>query len=208
MKVKCKKLLMLLVTAVMFFMAFVPFHGFSIAKAEELSANPIAEEIYSRDEKTYCTATLDDDFADDCVLVVLKQNVSNYRGIAQEELEAMFSMYEFAYVKDIFSFPDASEELAEHLETVGFNQIVELGLVEPSKQNVLNMIKALEALDFVKSAEPNYFIHLTPVEPSISQQAAAIATFVTAGGIVAFIVCALVMKFRSTKKRDEEGGAL
>lgn len=156
MKVKCKKLVMLLVTAVMFFMAFVPFHGFSIAKAEESSANPIADEIQSRDEKTYCTATLDDDFADDCVLVVLKQNVSNFLGLAQSKLQKLFHLLDFSYFNDLFSFPNPSADLVEHFNTVGYNQIIQIGLRNKSKKNVLNTVKLLEKLDFVKSAEPNY----------------------------------------------------
>ena len=49
-----------------------------------------------------------------------------------------------------------------------FRQIIKIKLKHPGKENVLTTIKELEKIDYIESAEPNYFIPI-PTEPTLSE---------------------------------------
>ena len=139
-----------------------------------------AEDLQNKSQgKVYCNATIDDDFADDTVLVVLANNVSTQKSNARISFSAEVSTEDFSEVgcvevENLTSYSSAivDEEVArlsnpistlsaetetEHKVNVNnFKKIISLKLSTPGKQNVLDAIKKLEKRKDVLSAEPNY----------------------------------------------------
>ncbi len=111
-----------------------------------------AENNVPKDVKVYCDATLEDEFAEDSVIVVLNKNSSD---INRKLDTTDFSEIECADVKEL-SAVKGDPSSKEYLNTEDFQQILQIKLKEPSKKNVLETIKKLETLDEVESAEPNY----------------------------------------------------
>ena len=132
-----------------------------------------------QDGKVYCTATIDDDFADDKVLVVLADQPATQNAGTHTTLSATMSVSTFAEVGCTevtnltpYSSAIVDEHLAElsnpvstlSLETKSehkvnvdnFKKIISLKLANPGKQNVLDAIKKLEKRSDVLMAEPNY----------------------------------------------------
>lgn len=105
-----------------------------------------------KNEKVVCTATLKDDFADDCVIVVIN---SNYSGINKRFALSDFNEDIFAEIIDLSAVDgDISEK--EYLNTESFMQILKLKLKKTGREEVLTAIKEAEKFDWVKSVEPNY----------------------------------------------------
>ena len=106
----------------------------------------------------YCHATIDQNFADNAVLVVIKPL---YGGINKEFSKSQFSTenlngdVSFKEIKDL-TYLDKPIEEYQYLKIGMHKQIFKLTLEKPGKQNVLDTIKELEKLDFIESAEPNY----------------------------------------------------
>lgn len=133
------------------------------------------EDAVTTEEKIYCNATLEDNFADDRVLVVLNnaastslktyaltdftgygfKSVTNLTSattaLANAKLQGQPIPEEFATNSNVLTFEDFYDV---NLET--FNQILCLELKTPGKQNVLNAIKVLEKHPNVKYAGPDY----------------------------------------------------
>lgn len=135
------------------------------------------------DEKVYCNATLEDDFADDRVVVVLSNEAStslhtytkaDFSGIGCTEVQNL-TQYTTAQVNaklrgetaelqrtvepNVITFAEFSE-----VDTESFRQILCLTLEEPGKQNVLDTIALLMKHPDVISAEPDYVISLASTE--------------------------------------------
>ncbi|MGN1155042.1 MAG: S8 family serine peptidase [Agathobacter sp.] len=117
----------------------------------------MADKIYieqsenTSDEKIYCNATLEEDFADNRVLVVLDKNVGS---INRKHDKSFFGFFEISNIKDL-------TEIHENAFTVDeekFRQIIQLELPTHSKQNVLNVIKWLEKIEGIVYAGPDYII--------------------------------------------------
>ena len=116
--------------------------------------------------------TLEDDFEDNKIIVTLKRefskvnkaidnqifstehirSLSNSDTDSQNDLTISTNDITIKSIKDLTYFSDPSV-LDNH---VGFNQILSIELQEHNKQNVLDAITELEALDFVLAAEPSY----------------------------------------------------
>lgn len=108
------------------------------------------------DDKVYCDATLDDDFADDCVIVVINKSYS--------EMVNTLSVTQFENidVKNITRLTeDASveENSLDLTNTENIRHIIKIDLKTAGKANVLEAIKELEKLEFVESAEPDYYFY-------------------------------------------------
>lgn len=110
--------------------------------------------IFAKDteEKIICNATLDDDFAEDCVLVTLKKA---YSEINKKYTVDDFSEVACIEVKDLTYIPDYENKPL--LNKDDFHQILSIGLKNKGKKEVLNAIKILEKREDVLSAEPNYY---------------------------------------------------
>ena len=124
-------------------------------------------------EKYYCHATIDQDFAEDSVLVVIK---SSHGGINKLFSKKQFSTEKFnantsfKAIEDL-TYLDKPIEEYQYLKIGMHKQIFKLTLEKPGKQNVLDTIQELEKLDFIESAEPNYHATLS-VAPNDSRYSA------------------------------------
>lgn len=92
-------------------------------------------------EKRYCSATLDDNFTDNEILIVIMPF-------------ANFHSYSISSFSDIGC--TQIEELSYNIIENQLSRIIKLTLAENSKQNVLNSIRWLEEKSDIYSAEPNY----------------------------------------------------
>ena len=95
--------------------------------------------------KVYCTATLDDEFSDNKVIVVI--NPKNN-----------FDLYNTANFADIGCI--AIKDLSVNVQEGELSRILSLTLEINSKKNVLYAIKILETRSDIYSAEPNYIKRL------------------------------------------------
>lgn len=114
------------------------------------------------EEKLYCNATLDDDFTDDCVLVMLF-NEQSLKLLTYTPDD--FPVDNISEVKDLTThsvqaIKEQRENGTNEINEKTFNQMLELTLTTKSKQAVLDTIKELEKVDFIMCAQPNYIYHL------------------------------------------------
>lgn len=127
------------------------------------------------EEKIYYQGTLDDDFNDDKIIVVLsKEETSKYKD---------YSLDDFPEI-DCESVSDLTQSIVNKIKSKGFdenkslinlekfNRILSLELKEKSKENVLKSIKKLEKRREILSAEPNTTIDMcnAPNDEKISEQ--------------------------------------
>lgn len=110
-----------------------------------------------KDGKIYCEATIDDDFADDGVIVVLDEKLSRFVGVSQDVISRLFSLLNYKNIESLTDIEEPSDNLLEYYKTHKFRQIYHIELGLKSKQYVLNVIRLLEKLDGVLYAGPNYF---------------------------------------------------
>ncbi|MCL2062517.1 MAG: S8 family serine peptidase [Firmicutes bacterium] len=150
-----------------------------VSIADKSSAEATQEESFF-EEKFYSRATLEDEFADDRVLLVLnKQETQLFRNnfSARDFVEAGV-----AEVKELTQA--ARETLQEQIQTRqadvvppqetggmeinedSFRTILSLTLHTRGKENVLEAIKKLERRSDVLSAEPDYALQLTSENPN------------------------------------------
>lgn len=159
-----------------------------IGNVNQIAFAEQAEDLQNKSQgKVYCNATIDDDFADDTVLVVLANNVSTQKSNARISFSAEVSTEDFSEVgcvevENLTSYSSAivDEEVArlsnpistlsaetetEHKVNVNnFKKIISLKSSTPGKQNVLDAIKKLEKRKDVLAAQPNYFYFQNSVE--------------------------------------------
>ena len=95
---------------------------------------------FDGEEKKYDTTTIDDDFDDSCVMVVITKK--------QSEVNKSHNG-KFRLVSNIESIEDLTRltgdvDDKEYLDRENFHQILKINLADKSKQNVLNMIRKIE----------------------------------------------------------------
>ncbi len=121
-----------------------------ILEEEEEYADPFA------DGKIYCDATLDDDFCDDSLIVVLDEKLSKLAGIANDIVSRFFSLINCRSIENLTEILDPSPSLLDYYKTHKFRQILHIKLGLNSKQYVLKAIKFLEKLDGILYVGPDY----------------------------------------------------
>ena len=118
---------------------------------------------------TINNVTLDDDFDDSSVIVVLDKNISQFNGISNSIKD---SLYEIGAkdIKDLTALPNTylnskgeisfekAPNLAEYYSENNFNQILKIELCIKEKQNVLNFINKTINIEGIIDAEPNLII--------------------------------------------------
>lgn len=104
-------------------------------------------------EKVHCNATLTDNFSENEILIVLNKEISR-----KLEIDIAFNDIDYLQVEDLTSSYDSEEKMNDN-----FRKIYKMSLKNSSKDNVLNTIKKLEKLDFIYSAEPNYYDQINSV---------------------------------------------
>ncbi len=141
-------------------------------------------EYTSSEEKIYCKATIDDDFANNRILVVLKNNESlklksyssdSFFGINCKSVESLTTATDKKaksqiedFLKNSLYAKEANTSFIKHEETDDFKsvdlntyrRVICIELEENNKENVLEVIKTLEKRDDVLYAGPDYFIYL------------------------------------------------
>lgn len=133
-----------------------------------------AKAVESIEQKIYCKATLEDNFADDKVIIVLnKEATRQFRTYTPED----FPEIECSSVDDLTHFTvdyarkkirGEKTEKSMLVNVEEFRRILSLELKEKSKENVLKAIKQLEKRNDILSAEPNSVLTIcaTPNDPS------------------------------------------
>lgn len=111
--------------------------------------------------KIYSNATIDEDYDDSSVIVIMDKNIS---GMNKIHHDSFFGDFDIDYIKDLSSV--TGETRNKGVNESKFNQILQIKLPTPSKENVLKVIKKLEHVEGIKCAEPNYFGQLGLVPPS------------------------------------------
>ena len=111
-----------------------------------ISATTLRGGTLEFEEKIYCTATINDEFADDSVIVVLNKENSK---LNQQRLPAYFGSEFLSSAKDLTAI-DKNTDRLEYLNKENFHQIFSLKLKAPSKKNVLKLIRELETKDHIK----------------------------------------------------------
>ena len=170
------KMLAILLTIALLFSLFTGCQVSPQGQSSEETTEPV---LGIEEEKIYCTAALEDDFADNRVLIVLTNiaslklktytpedfpeiqcaSVSDLSTATKARVEAKLKGEDladtFAVPEDRIVFSDFYEE-----DIFEYNQILCLELPNPGKQNVLDAIKELEKREDVLAAEPDYPIYL------------------------------------------------
>ena len=137
----------------------------------------------NEEKKSICNATLDDNFEDNKILVVLKQknftelrdytpedfsevNCINVTNLTQNTTSTIASKIKAKSNNKNKIKQEISEEIL--IDTDKFHVILSLTLANNSKENVLNCIKLLEQRDDILSAEPNYFNFIQNIDDDLS----------------------------------------
>ena len=124
--------------------------------------------IENDDDKIYCEATLDDNFLDDTIIIVLNKKATfSFKEYTNNDFWELGEVIIDEITKE--STAIVKNKYLYNLETDGhsvkiseeYRRIYKITLKNKGKQNVLNAIKKLECRDDIKSAEPNYIINVT-----------------------------------------------
>ena len=147
----------LLIGLVIIFVLFITFTASTNSFAQTLS-----------EEKVYCEATLEDEFADNRVLVVLDKSSSYSKNVYDE---SAFSKYNCTDVTEL-TYMSTSELRTNNsdaaINTSNYNKVLCLELANNSKSNVLNVIKDLIQREDVIYAGPDYKIAISSTIPNDS----------------------------------------
>ena len=130
-------------------------------ETEEQGENIIDEptvEIIEREEKTYWTGTIDDDFDGSTVLIMMDKY--HYNG---HLAEGFFGDFAIVSVNDI-TVGRLTEDGRDAKSGEYRNQSLAVNLPEDNKEQVVNMIRYLEKKETVKYTGPNFRGYITPVE--------------------------------------------
>ena len=131
------------------------------------------------EEKIYSTATLDESFTDDIILVTLTREATfrfkeyTVEDFSEIKLVSIVEMTEQTSIRVKRQVEDNSQN-NNHLSTIdttSYRSILKLELAEKSKENVLESIGVLEKRNDVLSASPNYIGEYlrTPNDPIYTQ---------------------------------------
>ena len=146
-----------------------------------------AKDIYS-EEKVYSKATLEDDFADNRILVVLKNGASldfkehntlDFSDIDCKSVRSMSTGRETTVKAEVAVLAEMAKTDILHkniknivreehsdIDLLSYHKIMCLELAEPGKENVLSAIKILEQRDDIIVACPDYYISYQSNETS------------------------------------------
>lgn len=127
------------------------------------SSTIFAEEIVLGEDKIFSTATINDSFAEDSVLVVLKNstslNSSNYTTASFNEIDVT-AVENITVETASLSTQLSSQNIgtANNVGTNDYKPILKLTLAESGKEKVLEAIDILETRDDVYCVEPDYYV--------------------------------------------------
>lgn len=142
-----------IITLIVFTFLFLGIDSINItAVAAKTNGSDVEEKIYS-------SFTLDDDFTEDSVIVVI---FHEYSALDREFDKEEFPGVDIQEIIYLTSLKDPNKEYPM-MDLDKYNQILELKLVNLGKENVLKAIKVLEENPLVMSAEPNLLFEVEDI---------------------------------------------
>ncbi len=124
-------------------------------KPNELTDEWILKNFDISEEKLYCTASINDDFATNAIIVTLKKT-NTYPELDMECFN-LENTIRIEYASDVippdYFFQPEYKDLLENFRQIIFIYVEPLG-----KEEIINSIKELEKLSFIRSANPNYVV--------------------------------------------------
>ena len=143
-----------LVLIVLLSLAFIPV--FTGASCDKPMQTPLNEDDMAT-LRYYREATLDDDFEDDRVCVILKGAFKDLEEISFKDIKIVEKAVRISYV-DLYNgeIIPYSKDGKIHFGKAKFHHMFRIVLAEHSKVKVLAAIKLLEQLDMVLCAEPDF----------------------------------------------------
>lgn len=110
---------------------------------DKLSVAQADSELLLREEKIYSHSSVQEDFEDDSLIVVMDKYISGYN---KNQNMIFNSIAGIENIEDLTYITGHLDE-KEYLNRESFRQILKISLQEESKQNVLNTIENIEELD-------------------------------------------------------------
>ena len=150
------------------------------------------ESSTSTENKIICDATIDDDFADDCVIFAINKELSksdpeftpeDFKNIEIAEIRRITSG-----IGELTTASTTQEEAERKAKTLAltnienFHHIYEIKLKNPGKETVLKTIREIEKIDYIEIASPNYFF--TIPEESYSNENIILSDYERVSGMV------------------------
>ncbi len=126
------------------------------------------------DDSDNFSVSFDEEFADDCVIAVLKEEYSSFNGISNDLSDKLYDLSAKS-IEDLSALSNdildsnceidntKAPDLYEYYSTTPFTQIIKIELEQPGEQNVIDMINALSGIDEISSASPNYIYSSTSI---------------------------------------------
>ena len=123
--------------------------------------NGVAAYAMDGDTQVICGATIDDNFEDNTVIVIVDPNIAKLNKLHNAKA---FDGIEIDSIIELTS----REKKVNHGQKNEFSQTVKIELQEHSKENVLAAIAFLEKMEGVFCAEPNYLygVEIVPNDPN------------------------------------------
>lgn len=115
--------------------------------------NVLASDAPIPEEQTFWQANLDEDFDDDCVLIVMDRRIGGVNKIYDENY---FGNFQKKSITDL-TLITGDLESKKYLDIENFHQILKIELQEKSKENVLNVIRQIEKVEGVLWVGPNHY---------------------------------------------------
>jgi|GEM_PF-1402993 len=140
-----------------------------------------AQEADSYIDKIYSTATINDDFCDRSIIVVMDESNSQITTESTQQNDIVKNNFIFdnigvKEIRDLTALPSDNvvrtssnrivtdgEMIRQHLSTITFRQILHIQLEVASKQNVLDTVRQLQQVEGIRYVGPNMFYEdMTP----------------------------------------------
>lgn len=135
-------------------------------------------------EETEANEVIEDAFDDSSFLVVLKPDVSQYRGILESVKELFLSNEDIESLENLSEIPERllrndgtinpliSPGLAQHFSKINYKQIIKVNIKYPSKTRILELVDLFNTYDVVLSAGTNDYVELNsvPNDPNLYKQ--------------------------------------
>ncbi|MGD9901715.1 MAG: S8 family serine peptidase [Spirochaetales bacterium] len=147
------------------------------ANSETVLSEEVEDEVNELDKKVFYQGTVEDDFADDKVIIVLNEEETHkFKTYAPEDFPEIdciaiedLTRYTIDFVEQEIRDREAGKEpkKIKKINVTNFRRILSLEIGKKSKEKVIKAIKKLENRKEIVSAEPNYVysINIAPTDP-------------------------------------------
>ena len=119
-----------------------------------LSINALAQET-----KEFSNISIDDDFDNGSVLVVLDEGVG---GINKIHNKSYFGDFGIESIVDV-TYMEGNLQEKKYFNQKNFKQVLQLNLTVKTKENFINVLQQLEAVEGICYAFPNYYEKMNAV---------------------------------------------